>query len=109
MRTLHVVWKSAVSFVLGDLLLVVGGCCHHHTVKPSSHFVSRDILFGPVAATDLGQEVGRSDWPSTDGSASTGEQIDYAESIIDLQGRGYGSHDGLYRRFDSVRIGRQVR
>ncbi len=91
------------------LLLVLVGCCAHHPVRAVRVRAVPDLLFGSECVASCLQDTARGDWPSTDGITNSGEQIDYEETIIDLQGRGFGSRDGLYRRFDSVRTGRGVR
>ncbi|MGH8679027.1 MAG: hypothetical protein ACREUQ_11815 [Burkholderiales bacterium] len=67
------------------------------------------MLFGAEVPAHPDGFTERSDWPATTGFTTSDEQIEYRETVYDVQGRGFGDRDWLYRRFDSVRTGRRFR
>jgi hypothetical protein len=68
-----------------------------------------NLIFNPQFTFASELHVARRDWPSTTAFHRPTEHLKYRETIIDRQGRFGGSDDYLYRRFDSIRVGRSGR
>ncbi len=70
----------------------------------------KNTIFNPEWTGVSSSHVTRTEWPATVAFTPLGEEIEYAETIIDLQGRfGDNRDQTYYRRFSSVRKGRARR
>jgi hypothetical protein len=102
--------KVGVSSLMALLATNFACCCRHH---PPTYLVLADghnAIFNPSGSPVPLTEFGRLDWPVAYVSESTGEDIQYHEQIVDIQGRGFNRDDGfLLRRFESDRFGRSRR
>ena len=87
------------------LVILVGCSASARYVKPS-HVAEKNILFNPEWTGLPSFFVGRTEWPATIAFSHLGEDVEYRETIVDRQGWYRNGRDHLYRRFDSVRIGR---
>ena len=100
--------RSAVLTTVVLLLLSTVGCCQSRQVAslpgPQTPALLFDAHPGLIAASDV---AFRSPWPSTRAYYGEGEDIYFRERFIDLQqaGRCGLSHDRVYRRFETRRIG----
>ncbi len=69
----------------------------------------RHALFNPDPVNFPLLEFDRFAWPEAPNHQTTGESIEYVETVVDWQGRNFSDRDLYYRRFDAVRTGRAFR
>lgn len=98
------------------LIPLLGGCCatrhgDHYTPPqtPANPPPNRHLIFSPDTEETFVYRDDYSPWPAAVESYQPLEIIDYREIISDRQDHWSARNDQHYRRFDSVRIGRQVR
>ena len=91
------------------VLLLATGCSSSGHLRRSRCVQYENLIFNPQFTFAPEVAVSRMDWPSTAAFHRPTEHLEYRETIIDRQGRFGGSDDYLYRRFDSIRVGRSGR
>ncbi len=85
------------------------GCAGLERHGQAKFVPDKHLLFNPEWSGLPTRDVRRSEWPAVVAFGPAAEQIEYRETIIDVQGRFGADRDFLYRRFDSVRTGRLQR
>ncbi len=104
-RSLYALWSLLVLS-----MAIQTGCCSSR--QRATHAVIRDShgIFNPAESRVTLGEFERSDWPVAYLPDATGEETQYNEHFVDIQGRGSNRDDGfLFRRFESDRFGRSRR
>lgn len=86
-----------------------GRASHDRLCAAPSSEPYRHALFNPDPIAFPLHEFDRLTWPDAPNHQISGESIEYAETVIDWQGRNFGDRDLYYRRFDAVRTGRAFR
>ena len=67
------------------------------------------LLFGSERSTVLATEIGRNEWPTTDGPVESLEDTIYVEYYRDYTGPDFAERSNPHRQFRSYRVGAQVR
>ncbi len=89
--------------------LLVAGCSASGRIARPVLIPVKHLLFNPEW-TDLPVLfVGRENWPSTPAFSTSGETVNYRETIYDRQGDFAFGRDYLRRTFHSVRTGHAKR
>jgi len=88
------------------VMVMLAGCATTEPQREATHTAGRSLIFNPHGNYYCENSTYRSSWPSTEGFGPGHEVVSFRETIHDRQGRNGRSEDYLYRRFDSVRIGR---
>lgn len=102
-------YRSWMIIITVAVTSVLTGCASQDRTSPARRSSDTHLVFNPEW-TGIGPSwVGRRDWPSTDGVISGHEVIEYRETIQDQGNRGTHGSTDYYRRFYSVRRGRQIR
>ncbi len=95
------------------VLFVVTGCSVQSSIQYTSAMADEAgatyAIFNPDDVSLPPEFIGRTDWPATVAHQSTGEIVEFRESIIDQDGQTFGRRDDYRRRFYSRRTGRQIR
>jgi hypothetical protein len=105
--------RRAVALRAGVVTLVAVtlpllAACAAHSSRIVAADSSRDLLFGPLSPADGPPVVWRENWPSTSTTGGYGEVTSYTTLMIDTEARTHRGRAHLYRRFESVRTGRQL-
>jgi hypothetical protein len=104
--------RVGVLFLL--LVALTQGCS---TARPASTARIHDIndpprataLFAANRSTNLATQIGRGDWPATDGAIESPQETVFYEYYRDFQSDARSEEFSPYRTFTSVRVGAQQR
>lgn len=101
--------RPAMICLLVTLSMAGLGCAARPQNNRFLHVPNAHLLFDPHAVATQASAIRRSGWPETTAYTAGEETLTWREVVIDRQnGRGYHD-DNLYRRFESVRVGRSRR
>ena len=91
------------------VLCLIAGCAVSGHQRYAHRIEATGLIFNPSFTLSRDIHVPRTGWPSTPAYEHTQEYVEYRETIIDRQSTYGYADDFLYRRFDSVRVGRARR
>lgn len=67
------------------------------------------LLFGSDQSTAFATDIGRNEWPTTDGPVESLEDTIYVEYYRDYTGPDFAERSNPHRQFRSYRVGTQLR
>lgn len=85
-----------------------GGCSEKCPMRTEG-LARANLLLGREPSAMMATQVGRSDWPSTDGRYEAPEQTIYVEYYRDYQSGSQNEQNNPYRNFQSYRVGASQR
>ena len=88
---------------------VMTGCTTHRYKTTITYAPDTHLIFNPEWTGIQNVDVPRSEWPITTAYYTSGEVVEFRETITDIQGRSGLGQDQMYRRFQSVRRGYRSR
>ena len=95
--------------LLALIATMLTGCVSPKAVPAISYAPDTHLIFNPGWTGIPTLAVPRSSWPSTTTYQTSGEDLTYRETTIDIQGQFGFNSDRTYRRFYSVRRGYRYR
>ena len=94
--------------LLWGTIWALGGCSEKCPIRTECPVV-RNVLLGSERSSSVATQIGRSDWPSTDGRFELPEQTYYVEYYQDFQSSFQNEQNTPYRNFQSYRVGASSR
>lgn len=95
--------------LLAFTTLMLTGCASRPTRTSMTWSPDTYLIFNPQWTGIAIADTPRGPWPTTTTFQTFGEDIEYRETTIDIQGRHGFNSDRTYRRFESTRRGHRSR
>ena len=107
----EVVKRHAPTLILASVVMMGAslGCSICGRERRVTYLEEKNLIFNPHVIYGLYSCDSRAVWPSTIARDQMRDHVEYRETVIDRQGLYGYTDDYLYRRFDSVRVGRSPR